>query len=110
MDVSLLRRSKRLVWHDNFKEEELLRAKPEEEEDLALEEADDGNALAIIPVHAALSEYKIMGTSTLQLGSGDIAPQFPVNLVQAIATNFLNMPATLVTREVLEADDANLDV
>lgn len=102
LDMALLHRSKRLHHKDCFKEGDL--AEPEDAVDV---EPEDDNALAIVPVQT-MSAYQIMGTSTLSAGSKD--PHLAIDMVQAIVTNFLNMPATSVTREVLEAEGASPNV
>lgn len=109
LDVSLLWCSKRLTRRDGFKEGEFVEpAAGHEDADMAEDAADDSLALVLISTIA--QAIQIVGTSSLPVGSTAVAPHLPVDLMQAIATNFRNMLATSVTREVLEAGDVSPNV
>lgn len=70
----------------------------------------DANPLAIISMPEAHLEGSVWGSSNLPPGSLTVAPHLLVDMVQAIATNFLNIPSSFVTKEALEADDASPNV
>lgn len=106
LDVKLLRRSQCLIKKDDFKDGSLVESDIEDVEDTE----DDPNPLALILVPEATLTVNVRGYSNLPPGSLAMAPHLSMDMVQAIATNFLNMPSSLVTKEALEADDASPNV
>lgn len=103
LDVTFLRRSKLLIKKDGFKDGAHEEDDDQQEYQEDVPHQDEPNLpLALVPAANMICDDAPTPSAT--------TPYLPLDVVQSLATSFLNMPALAVTKEVLEADDAHPNV